>query len=132
MFGIIRPCRNRLGDDLGASFFLDAGAGDDVVHNETTASIRWVSVTLGTGADTYVGSDASRETVRTGADLSGGTTDTEKDVVDTRGGDDSVSTGSVTPGTPNADLISTGSGDDGVRWAGEQVGDPLDRRVAED
>lgn len=116
----------RLRDDLRASFFLGAGPGDDVVHNESTDSTRYVSVSLDTGADTYVGSDASRENVSTGVDSWGGTRDTEKDVVDTRGGNDSVSTGSVAPGTPNPDVISTGSGDDGVDWAGEQIGDPLD------
>ena len=116
----------RLGDDTRRSFYLDAGPGDDVVHNETTASTRTAYVTLGVGADAYVGSDASVDYVDTGADSWGGTSDTEKDVVDTGGGNDSVSTGSVAPGTPNPDVISTGSGDDGVDWAGELVGAPLD------
>lgn len=116
----------RLGDDLRSSFFLGAGPGNDVVHNETTASDRSVSVSLDTGDDTFVGSDASRESVSTGADTWGGIRDVEKDVVDTRGGNDSVATGSVAPGTPNPDVIRTGTGDDAVIWAGEQVGAPLD------
>ena len=116
----------RLGDDLRADLFVDTGLGDDVVHNETTTSARSVSVFLGRGADTYVGSDASGELVAGGVDSFGGTDDTDKDVIDTRGGDDYVTSGSVAPGTPNPDVVSTGAGDDIVSWAGEQVGGPLD------
>jgi hypothetical protein len=116
----------RLGDDTKRSFYLDTGPGDDVAHNETIASERVAYVTLGPGADTHVGSDAGKDFVSTGPSSWGGTSDTEKDVVDTRGGDDVVSTGSVAPGTPNPDEVSTGAGDDTVDWAGEQVGGPLD------
>lgn len=116
----------RLLDDTRRSLYLDTGAGDDVVHNETTASERVAYVTLGTGADTYVGSDATTDYVYAGADSWGGTSDTEKDVVDTRGGNDAVTSGSVSPGTPNADDIATGDGDDSVRWSGEQAGGRLD------
>ena len=121
----------RLGDDLRADFFLDAGPGDDVAHNETTDSERGVSAVLGAGADSYVGSDHSSDGVSTGPDLWGGTADTEEDVVETRGGRDSVATGSVTPGTPNPDVISTGADDDSVTWAGEQVGAPVDLGAGE-
>lgn len=121
----------RLGDDTGRSFYLDAGTGDDVITNETTASARTVYATLGAGADTYVGSDASTDYVTAGPDSWGGTDDTERDVIDTRGGNDAVTTGSVAPGTPNPDVIATGSGDDGVTWAGEQVDGPLDLGTGE-
>ena len=113
----------RLGDDLRSSFFLAAGPGDDTVHNETTASARFTTVFLGTGADTYLGSEG-REVVSTGVDSFGGTDDTEKDLVDARGGNDVVTTGSVTPGTPNPDVVATGSGDDGVVWARRAHGCP--------
>ena len=121
----------RLGDDTGRSFYLDVSTGDDAVTNETTASARTVYATLGAGADTYVGSDASTDYVTAGTDSMGGTGDTERDVVDTRGGDDAVTTGSVAPGTPNPDVIATGSGDDGVTWAGEQLGAALDLGAGE-
>lgn len=116
----------RLLDDTRRSLYLDTGPGDDVVDNETTASERVAYVTLGLGADTYVGSDASKDYVTTGSDSAGGTTDTDRDVVDTRGGNDVVTTGSVAPGTPNLDVISTGEGDDGLSWAGEQAGGQVD------
>lgn len=116
----------RLADDRRADFFLDAGTGDDVVHNETTSSARSASTLLGAGADTYIGSDHSADGVSTGPDLWGGTGDTDKDVVATGGGDDNVATGSVAPGTPNADVISTGVDDDIVTWAGELVDTPVD------
>jgi Ca2+-binding RTX toxin-like protein len=114
------------GDDVRRYFYLGTGPGDDVVHNETAASPRDVSVLLGLGADTYVGSDASTDYVSTGPDSWGGTSDTEKDVVDTRGGADQVSSGSVAPGTPNPDVITTGDGDDGLDWAGVQVSGQVD------
>lgn len=116
----------RLGNDVRRYFFLDTGAGDDVVHNETTASRRSATVFLGTGADTFVGSDATQDFVYTGSGTSARTDDTEKDVVDTRGGNDFVNTGSVAPGVANPDAIATGDGNDGVDWAGEQAGDPVD------
>lgn len=121
----------RLGGDTRRSLYLDTGPGDDAVHNETTASERVAYVTLGLGADTYVGSDASQDYVTSGADSSGGTTDTEKDVIDTRGGDDAVTSGSVAPGTQNPDVIVTGAGDDGLAWAGEQAGGQVDLGAGE-
>jgi Ca2+-binding RTX toxin-like protein len=116
----------RLLDDTKRSLNLDTGPGDDAVHNETAESERIAYVTLGTGADTYVGSDATTDYVYAGSDSWGGTDDTEKDVVDTRGGDDAVTSGSVAPGTPNPDDITTGEGNDSVRWSGEQAGGRLD------
>jgi len=117
----------RLGADVRRYLFLDTGAGDDEVHNETTASDRDLTVYLGTGSDTFVGSDATADFVAAGiSDFADRTSDTEKDVIDTRGGNDAVTSGTAVPGTPNPDVITTGAGDDGVRWAGEQTGDPVD------
>jgi Ca2+-binding RTX toxin-like protein len=112
-------------DPVKRYLFLDTGAGTDAVHNETTASARSVTVFLGAGADTFVGND-SREFVSAGADSFGGTGDTERDVIDTAGGADAVQTGSVAAGSANPDVISTGEGDDGVTWAGEQLGGTVD------
>ncbi len=113
-------------DTVRRHFFLDAGPGDDLVHNETTSSRRFVTVVLGVGADTFVGSGAVGEAVHPGPGLGNDTTDTERDVIDTRGGDDFVATGSIAEGAANADVISTGAGDDRVHWAGEQTGGTLD------
>lgn len=117
----------RLSDDTSVKryLFLDTGPGDDVVHDETTSTPRDVSVLLGAGADTFVGSDTD-ETVYAGPGLGGDTTDTERDVIDTRGGDDYVATGSEASGAANPDVVATGTGDDRVEWAGQQVGGSLD------
>lgn len=115
---------------------VDAGPGNDVVVNEVTHDNIWVSTLLGAGADTYQGSDRDPartptatsfvEMVSAGAAAwwreSGDATDTEADVIDTRGGDDVVFAGSTTPGEKNRDSITTGDGDDTLHWAGEQVG----------
>ncbi len=116
----------RLGDDVRRYFFLDTGPGDDVVHNETTSSKRSVTVYLGAGADTYVGSDATADFVTTGTGAVTRTDDTERDAVDTRGGNDFVLTGSAAPGVTNPDVVTTGDGDDALDWAGEQTGTPVD------
>lgn len=113
-------------DTVKRYLFLDTGPGDDAVHHETTSSRRDVTVMLGTGADAFVGSDAVGEAVYPGPALGGGTTDTERDVIDTRGGDDFVATGSITEGAANPDVIATGAGDDRVDWAGQQTGGTLD------
>jgi Ca2+-binding RTX toxin-like protein len=116
--------------EVVADGVFSAAGGEEVVsyfvHHETTASERVAYVVLGAGADTYLGSDASKDYVTTGSDSASGTTDADKDVVDTRGGDDVVTSGSVAPGTPNPDVISTGEGDDAVSWAGEQAGGQVD------
>ncbi len=117
----------RLGDDVRRYLFLDTAAGDDEVHNETTASDRDLTVYLGTGSDSFVGSDATAEFVAAGiSDFPDRTGDTEEDVIDTRGGNDAVTSGTPVAGTPNRDVITTGPGDDGVTWAGEQTGPPVD------
>ncbi|SED17514.1 Ca2+-binding protein, RTX toxin-related [Nocardioides exalbidus] len=112
-------------DDVKRYLFLDTGPGDDAVRNETTSSPRGVTVMLGAGADTFVGSD-SDETVYAGPGLSGGTSDTEIDVIDAGGGDDYVATGSEASGATNPDVVATGPGDDRVEWAGQQVTGSLD------
>lgn len=120
------------------SVIVDAGAGDDAVVNESTdVDGVWYTTVLGVGADSYVGLDAVipddpratpfRETVHAGQrDLArgglDGSLDTEVDVIDTRGGDDVVHSGSTQPGARNDDIILTGDGDDTVEWAGEQGG----------
>ncbi|MBD3927229.1 hypothetical protein IEZ26_21585 [Nocardioides cavernae] len=112
-------------DSVKRYLFLDTGPGDDVVHNETTSSRRDVTVLLGAGADTFVGGDTN-EAVYAGPGLGGDTTDTERDVIDTRGGNDYVATGSESLGAPNPDVVATGTGDDRVEWAGQQVGGSVD------
>ena len=47
-------------------------------------------------------------------------------MIDTRGGDDYVATGSEASGATNPDVVATGTGDDRVEWAGQQVSGPLD------
>ncbi|MBC2935110.1 hypothetical protein [Nocardioides sp. zg-1228] len=115
---------------------VDAGAGDDTVVNESTdVEDVWYTIVLGTGADSYVGLDAVipsnpqaspfHETVYAGVRETGsveGSLDVEVDVIDTRGGDDVVHSGTTTPGATNNDTVLTGTGDDSVEWAGEQGG----------
>ena len=112
-------------DSVKRDLFLDTGPGDDVVHNETTSSRRDVGVLLGAGADTFLGAETG-EVVYAGPGLGGDSTDTERDVIDTRGGDDFVATGSEASGAGNPDVVSTGTGDDRVELAGQQVDGPLD------
>ncbi len=120
------------------SVVVDAGAGDDSVVNESAdVDDVWYTTILGPGADSYVGLDAVipddpqaspfEETVYTGVrDLTtggvDGSLDVDVDVVDTRGGDDVVHSGTTTPGATNNDTVLTGAGDDTVEWAGEQRG----------
>lgn len=120
------------------SVVVDAGTGDDIVVNES-ADVEDVGYTtiLGPGADSYVGLDAAipddpqasrfYETVHAGIrDLTTsapeGSLDVDVDVIDTRGGDDVVYSGSTVPGATNDDTVLTGAGDDTVEWAGEQRG----------
>ncbi len=109
-------------------FTLTAGPGHDRVFNESTDGNTTVQTLLGAGADSYTGSDRG-DTVVAGAGLwgnSGDTSDSEKDTIDTRGGNDYVTSGSVAPGTPNPDVVTTGDGDDKLSWAGDLVGAPVD------
>ena len=110
-------------------FLVDAGPGDDTVHNEASAGGTRVTATLGAGADSYVGSDVAPDTVVGGpASWSrwGDASDVEADTIDTRGEDDIVFSGSTTPGATNQDTVMLGSGDDALHWAGEQDGPAVD------
>ena len=120
------------------SVIVDAGAGDDTVVNESTdVEDVWYTTILGPGADSYTGLDAFipdnplvspyDETVFAGVrDLPRGSVegslDVEVDMIDTRGGNDVVHSGTTTPGATNNDTVLTGTGDDTVEWAGERRG----------
>ncbi len=111
------------------TFGVDAGPGDDRVVNESTDGNMGLTVVLGTGADTYLGSDTTGEVVYAGTgdwSMLGGVTDTEKDVIDTRGGGDAVYSGSIESGSVNHDQVTLGEGNDGLRWAGLQAGPTAD------
>jgi Ca2+-binding RTX toxin-like protein len=97
-------------DPTGLTVSVDAGDGDDSIVNETVSSL-YPRVTLGAGSDHYVGNDFG-DSVDTGK--SNGI-DSDVDVVDTRGGDDNISTGSPS-GVENHDLVSTGAGSDWVNY----------------
>lgn len=120
------------------SVIVDAGAGDDTVVNESAdVTDVWYTAILGLGADSYTGLDAAiadnpraspfHETVFAGVrDLTTGgvegSLDVDVDVIDTRGGDDLVHSGTTAPGATNNDTVLTGTGDDIVEWAGERRG----------
>lgn len=120
------------------SVIVDAGAGDDTVVNESVdVEDVWYTTILGAGADSYLGVDAVipdnpqaspfHETVFAGVrDLTTGSVegslDVDVDVIDTRGGDDVVHSGTTMPGATNNDTVLTGTGDDTVEWAGERRG----------
>lgn len=120
------------------SVVVDAGAGDDTVVNESKdVEDVWYTTILGAGADSYTGLDADipynpqaspfYETVFAGVrDLTTGSVegslDVDVDVIDTRGGNDVVHSGTTTPGATNNDTVLTGTGDDTVEWAGERRG----------
>ncbi len=92
-----------------------AGAGNDSVVNEAAVAPP-IRVALGTGSDSFVGA-AYAESVFTANPYGlANTDDTEVDVIDTRGGDDQVVSG--TPGFPNHDVISTGDGHDAIGYGG--------------
>ena len=92
-----------------------AGPGDDVVYNETTRYVGSMPIELGTGADTFVGTDYPEE-VNGGASMEAIGTDTDVDQIDTRGGNDHIVSG--LPGVPNHDVISTGAGEDEITYFG--------------
>lgn len=104
---------------------VDAGSGDDVVDTTGLLPGYYVTVVLGSGADTFAGGRSS-ETVLAGERTAfpDGTTspgpDTERDVVDTGEAADFVHTG--TPGAVNRDVVSLGLGDDGVSLRSVEVG----------
>jgi hypothetical protein len=118
------------------SVIVDAGAGDDTVVNQSTdVEDVWYTTILGAGADSYTGLDAVipsnprvspfYETLFAGVratESAEGSLDVDVDVIDTRGGDDVVHSGTTTPGATNNDTVLTGTGDDTVEWAGERRG----------
>jgi Ca2+-binding RTX toxin-like protein len=94
-----------------------AGAGNDSVFNETTRAYG-VRTELGTGADRFVGADYAEAVYgSTSSEVNG---DTEVDVIETKGGDDQIASGSA--GVANQDVISTGAGQDGVFYWGAAGG----------
>jgi Ca2+-binding RTX toxin-like protein len=104
---------------------IDAGSGADLVDTTALPPGYYVSVVLGSGADTFAGG-RSDENVYAGerTQLPNGTSvpgaDTEKDTIDTGEAGDSVSTGSV--GAVNHDVVSLGLGNDSVSVGSLQVG----------
>ena len=93
---------------------VDAGAGNDRVEAATEG---WGSYTeLGTGADSFVASNADEHWVTTGLGIDRTVTDREADVVRISG------TGRVTSGDrglDNPDVIEFARGE--LRWSGHQV-----------
>ncbi len=108
---------------------VDAGGGDDTVLNQSTSNPAFwspVHVELGPGADHFVGAPYGE--IVFGADDTDSTRsddDTEVDVIDAGGGDDSVVTGTDSISSPNHDVIATGAGSDTVFYAG-LAGDTID------
>lgn len=95
---------------------IDAGAGNDVVDGTATAS--WPVVgQLGTGQDLFLGGDGP-DAVFTGAGERWGPNDTERDVIASGGGADSISSGMAAGGTRfvNPDSVDLGDGDDDLSW----------------
>ena len=108
------------GDDLicvtsprGVGIFY-AGDGDDIV--DASAAQRSVSVDLGRGADEYVGHNGPD---RVDTDY-GDAADNKVDTVTTRGGTDSVHSG--TDGEPNQDVVDLGAGSDDLLLEGVPSG----------
>ena len=97
---------------------VDAGPGDDVVDSTGMAANYYLDATLGDGADTFVGGPQSETVIAgpTGDPFLSAPGESERDVIDTGDGGDSVTSGG--PGIPNPDEVRTGGGDDYVVWAG--------------
>lgn len=87
---------------------VDAGAGDDVVDSSAVIGGNYVSTILGAGADTLVGG-AADDTVYAGAKTDP-QVDTDRDVIDTGAGSDSVISGSA--GETDHDVVRLGGGAD--------------------
>lgn len=97
---------------------VDAGAGDDVVDSSAVIGGNYVTTTLGPGADTFVGG-AAGDTVFAGTKADP-QVDTERDVVDTGEGGDSVITGSA--GETDDDVVRLGGGADRLHLRSAAVG----------
>jgi hypothetical protein len=101
------------------SVTVQAGAGDDSVVNEAALYSGILLVELGGGTDHYVGADYGERVY--GAWVSDEPTlDTEPDVLETRGGNDWITSGSA--GVTDADVIATGPGRDSVTYLGAAGG----------
>ena len=99
---------------------VDAGAGNDTVHNLRSDGTG--SVELGPGADTYVGNDFPERVYGSMSwPLEG---DTDIDVFQTGGGVDVITSGAA--GVANHDSISTGAGSDSIWYGGTAAGALLD------
>jgi Ca2+-binding RTX toxin-like protein len=92
---------------------VNAGDGDDSVLNQNLSQRLNPHVTLGAGADHYVGNEFGEYVYAGGT----GVVDTDVDVIETLGGDDNISSGGAPPGTENHDLIFTGAGTDHVDYS---------------
>lgn len=97
---------------------VDAGAGDDVVDTSAVFGGYYVTTTLGAGADALVGG-AAGDTVFAGTKADP-QVDTERDVVDTGEGGDSVITGSA--GETDHDVVRLGGGADRLHLLSTAVG----------
>jgi Ca2+-binding RTX toxin-like protein len=97
---------------------VEAGDGDDSVLNQNLSQALNPYVTLGAGADHYVGNDYGEFVFAGGP----GVVDTDVDVMETLGGVDVISSGGAPPGTENHDVIFTGAGADGVTYANASGG----------
>src|SRR4029079_16830496 len=95
-----------------------AGAGNDSVVNESVGFPGILTVELGARAHRYVGADYGERV--SGASSDPQVPDTESDTIETRGGNDDITSGS--PGVADADTIATGSGDDRVVYQGAAGG----------
>ena len=96
----------------------DAGPGDDTV--DATSSTWSSNVSLGTGADTFVGGPGQDFVYATAPEGSAfpapDPEDAEHDVISTGRGRDQVFSGSL--GEPNTDQIATGRGNDRIHLEG--------------
>lgn len=97
----------------GSQVRLMAGAGDDDVH--VSPDVRQVEGQLGAGADRYAALGATRNSLYAGDTMG----DDEADVITTGSGDDDITTGQE--GADNADQINLGAGNDNIEWFGVQV-----------
>lgn len=99
-------------------FNIDAGPGNDLVDSTALPVSSYVTASLGDGADTFVGGIADE---RVAAGAAGSIwvevpAESERDVIDTGEGIDSVVSGG--PGLANDDEVRTGGGGDTVMWSG--------------
>lgn len=100
------------------SFSVDAGPGNDLVDSSALPGNYYLTASLGDGADTFIGGVANERVAAAAAgfiwvDVP---SESERDVIDTGDGSDSVVSGG--PGVANDDEVRTGNGEDTVTWSG--------------